>query len=111
LTGDLASKTGSAAIRQSIINIVRTNYYDRGFNAELGTNLDASMFENITVLTNRQIHDNISNAIRNFEPQVEVIDVEVIARDGSNEVDVRIYYSELNKATTESLTISLNRVR
>ena len=111
LTGDLASKTGSAAIRQSIINIVRTNYYDRGFNVELGTNLDASMFENITVLTNRQIHDNISNAIRNFEPQVEVIDVEVIARDGSNEVDVRIYYSELNKATTESLTISLNRVR
>lgn len=111
LTGDLASKTGSSAIRQAMINIVRTNYYDRGFNVEVGTNLDASMFENITLTTGRQIHDNIKNSIRNFEPQVEVIDVEVFAKDTSNEISVTIYYTELNKATTESLAISLSRVR
>lgn len=111
LTGDLASKTGSAAIRQSIINIVRTNYYDRGFNVDLGTNLDSSMFENITVITTRQIHDNISNSIRNFEPQVQLVDVEVIAEDGGNAVNVRIYYTELNKTSVETLSIDLSRVR
>lgn len=111
LTGDLASKTGSAAIRQSIINIVRTNYYDRGFNVDLGTNLDSSMFENITVITTRQIHDNISNSIRNFEPQVQLVDVEVIAEDGGNVVNVRIYYTELNKTSVETLSIDLSRVR
>lgn len=111
LTGDLASKTGSAAIRQSIINIVRTNYYDRGFNVDLGTNLDSTMFENITVITTRQIHDNISNSIRNFEPQVQLVDVEVIAEDGGNAVNVRIYYTELNKTSVETLSIDLSRVR
>lgn len=111
LTGDLASKTGSAAIRQSIINIVRTNYYDRGFNVDLGTNLDSSMFENITVITTRQIHDNISNSIRNFEPQVQLVDVEVIAEDNGNTVNVRIYYTELNKTSVETLAIDLSRVR
>lgn len=111
LTGDLASKTGSAAIRQSIINIVRTNYYDRGFNVDLGTNLDSSMFENITVITTRQIHDNISNSIRNFEPQVQLVDVEVIAEDNGDTVNVRIYYTELNKTSVETLAIDLSRVR
>lgn len=110
LTGDLATKTGSSAIRQSLINIVRTNFYDRGFNVEMGTNLDASMFDNIGLTTARQIHDNIQNAIRNFEPQVELIDVEV--RDsGGNDVAVRIYYTELNNPTTQTLVVDLSRIR
>lgn len=110
LTGDLATKTGSSAIRQSLINIVRTNFYDRGFNVEMGTNLDASMFENIGLTTARQIHDNIENAIRNFEPQVELIDIEV--RDtGDNEVAVKIYYTELNNPTTQTLIVDLSRIR
>jgi phage baseplate assembly protein W len=110
LTGDLATKTGSSAIRQSLINIVRTNFYDRGFNVEMGTNLDASMFENIGLTTARQIHDNIENAIRNFEPQVELIDIEV--RDtGGNEVSVKIYYTELNNPTTQALIVDLSRIR
>lgn len=110
LTGDLAVKTGSSAIRQSLINIVRTNYYDRGFNVEVGTNLDYSMFENITVITAKQIKDNISNSIKNFEPQVELIDVEV--RDnGGNEIYVKIYYTELNNPNTQNLVIDLSRIR
>ncbi len=110
LTGDLATKTGSSAIRQSLINIVRTNYYDRGFNVEVGTNLDFSMFENINVITARQIHDNISNSIRNFEPQVELIDVEV-KDGGGNEIYVSLYYTELNNPSVQNLVIGLNRIR
>lgn len=110
LTGDLAVKTGSSAIRQSIINIVRTNFFDRGFNVDMGTNLDASMFENIGLTTARQIHDNIENAIRNFEPQVEIVDIEV-KTSGDNEVSVKIYYTELNSPTTQTLIIDLTRIR
>ncbi len=110
LTGDLATKTGSSAIRQSLINIVRTNFYDRGFNVEVGTNLDASMFENVGLTTARQVHDNIQNAINNFEPQVELIDIEV-KDTGGNELVVRIYYSELNNPTTQTLVIDLSRIR
>ena len=110
LTGDLATKTGSSAIRQALINIVRTNFYDRGFNVEVGTNLDASMFENIGLTTARQVHDNIQNAINNFEPQIELIDIEV-KDTGGNELVVRIYYSELNNPTTQTLVIDLSRIR
>lgn len=110
LTGDLATKTGSNAIRQSLINIVRSNYYSRGFNTEFAGNIDGSMFEVMTSLTAQSIRDNIDNAIRNFEPQVELIDVEVHDR-GANDVDVKIYYTELNDPTERSVSIELSRIR
>jgi phage baseplate assembly protein W len=110
LTGDLATKTGSNAIRQSVINLVRTNYYNRGFNVEVGSNLDAIMFENYDLLTSQQLKQNIDNVIRNFEPRVILEDVEVI-NIGPNEIKVTIYYTELNDADVKSLTIDLQRVR
>jgi phage baseplate assembly protein W len=110
LTGDLASKTGSSAIRQSLINLVRTNFYDRGFNVDVGTNLDAALFENITLMTAQQLKNNIENTIRNFEPNVELIDVEVID-EGGNDLNVRIYYTELNDPNEQALSISLSKIR
>lgn len=110
LTGDIATKTGSSAIKQSLVNLVRTNYYDRGMNVEVGTNVDASLFENITVLTAQTLRTSIFNTIRNFEPNVELIDVEVLD-SGGNEIDIRIYYTELNNPTEQAVSISLSRVR
>lgn len=110
LTGDLSTKTGSSAIRQSLINLIRTNYYDRGFNVEVGTNIDRSLFEHITVLTGQQLRDNISNTIRNFEPQVELLDVEVHDA-GNNEIKIKILYTELNNPKEQTLVIDLERIR
>lgn len=110
LTGDIAVKKGSAAIRQSIRNIVLTNYYERGFNVELASNLTASLFENASVLMMQQIKDNIQNALTNFEPNVELIDVEVIDND-DNSMSVTIYYHEYNNPEVQETTISLVRLR
>lgn len=110
LTGDLAVKTGSSAIRQSLINLVRTNYYDRGMNVEVGTNTDGALFENITILTTNQMRTNISNTIRNFEPDVELIDV-TVRDNGANDIDVTIYYTEMNNPNEQSVSISVSRVR
>lgn len=110
LTGDLATKTGSDAIRQSLVNLVRTNMYDRGFNVDLMSNINMSLFETITSTTSQQIRDNVVNTIRNFEPQVEVVAVEV-KEDGSNNIGVLIYYTELNNPKQQELFIVLERIR
>lgn len=110
LTGDLATKKGSSAIKQSLINLIRTNYYDRGMNVEVGTNVDGALFENVTLLTSQQIRSNIENSIRNFEPNVELVDVEVVD-GGENELTATIYYTELNNPVEQSISINLSRVR
>lgn len=111
LNRDLAVKTGSSAIKQSLINLVRTNFGDRGYNMEVGTNTDASLFENITLLTAQQLQTNIENTIRNFEPQVEL--VEVIVSEGltDNEITVTITYNELNSVDEQTLQIGLSTIR
>lgn len=110
LTGDIATKSGSNALKQSIRNIVLTDYYERGFNIELATNLNGSMFENVGVLMMQQIRDNITNALNNFEPDCALLDVEVIDND-DNSIDVTIYYNEFNNPETQNLTIGLSRLR
>jgi hypothetical protein len=110
LTGDVAVKTGSAAIAQSLKNIIRTNYYDRGFNVELGTNIDGSLFENITALTQQRLKDNIINSVSNFEPRVSLIDVKV-DQSGDNGLSITLYYNELNNPSDKTLTIDLSVVR
>lgn len=112
LTGDLVLKTGPAAIRQSLINIVRTNFYDRGFNVEVGTNTDFHLFENASMVTTNHLKLNITNSIKNFEPDVELVDVKVFDNKiDENTIVVKIYYVPLNSATTEELSISLERIR
>lgn len=111
LTGDLVTKSGSSAIRQSIINIVRTNFGDRGFNVELMTNVDFSLFEPMTLATGNVLRTNIENSIRNFEPDVEIIDVEVRDSPNDNLIYIRIYYNEINNPEDMSVDIAIRRVR
>lgn len=110
LTGDIATKTDSTALKQSIRNIVLTNYYERGFNVELASNLNASLFENVGNLMLQQIRDNITNSLNNFEPDCELLDVEVIDND-DNSITVTIYYNEFNNPDTQTISIELVRLR
>lgn len=110
LTGDLAIKTESSAIRQSLINIIRTNYYDRGMNVNFGTNIESALFENITYLTAVTIKTNIMNAIKNYEYDIDLIDVQVID-NGDNDIDVKVYYTELNRPNVLNVVIPMTRIR
>lgn len=110
LTGDLSIKSGSSAIRQSMINIVRTNFYDRGMNVNFGTNIEGALFENITLLSATMIKTNIGDAIKNFEPDVDLLEVQVVD-NGNNDIDVKIYYTELNNPNVLNVTVILNRIR
>lgn len=110
LTGDLSMKSRSSAIKQSLRNIVLTNYYERGFSVQVGTDLRASLFENISPLEAETIRQNIKQAVRNFEPNVEVIDVYVEARD-TNEIVAIVVYNEANDPSERAIDVPLNRIR
>jgi hypothetical protein len=110
LTGDIATKSGNSAVQQSLRNLIRTNFYDRGFNVEVGSNIDFSLFENITSLTQQQLKDNITNVIQNFEPRVSLIDV-AVKQVGDNDLSVTLYYTVLNNPSEQVLTIDLSVIR
>lgn len=110
LTKDLIIKRGRNAIKQSLKNIVLTSFYDRGFNVEFGANVYKQLFEADSLLTAKVIQTDIVNAIKNFEPDVELVglpEVEI----SNNTLLVNIRYVVFNTTDTQLLTVELHRVR
>lgn len=110
LTGDLSTKKDSSAIRQSLVNIALTNFYERGFFVEFGTNLRGSLFENVTPLELETLKQNIERAIKNFEPQVEIIQVLMDIRE-ENKIYAVVVYNEGNDPTNRKVEVDLRRLR
>ena len=111
ITGDLSVKKGSSAISQSIRNIVLTNFYERGFNIELGTNLSPSLFDNIDELTSQTVKQSIDLSLKTFEPNIEVIDVVVDAQREQNSLNVHVIYTEFNNPEEKITSVDLTRLR
>lgn len=110
LTKDLIIKRGRNAIKQSLKNIVLTSFYDRGFNVEFGANVYKQLFETDSLLTAKVVQTDIVNAIKNFEPDVELAglpEVEI----SNNTLLVNIRYVVFNTTDTQLLTVELHRVR
>lgn len=106
LTGDLATKKGASAVDQALKNIVLTNFYERGFNTEFGSDVTTNLFENnINGVTAQGIRQNIINAIENHEPQVELIEITVVDAEDGHTLDVKIAYNITNELQERELTI------
>lgn len=112
LTGDIPLKKGSQAVAQSLRNIVLTSFYERGFNVAFGTNVRSSLFELYSPLDLLTMKDFIKEAIKNFEPDVEVLDVIVNnANENDYSIDVVITYTEFNNPQVKNVELKMSRLR
>ena len=89
---DLIGLKNENAIARSVRNIVFTLPGERFFNENFGSRISASLFENIDDITANIIVDEITESIDNFEPRVELIDVEAFPNFDNNSFDVLIRY-------------------
>jgi phage baseplate assembly protein W len=89
---DLISIQNESAIARSIRNLVFTYPGERFFNENLGSKISRSLFENIDDISASIIKDEIENTIRNYEPRVSLISVDVSPNYDNNEFNVTINY-------------------
>ena len=112
VTKDLPVLLNERAISRSVRNLVETIPTERFFNSRLGTDVRDSLFENFTATTVTIIEDQIRETVRNFEPRVGEIGVEVEARPDSNELDVKVLFEIIGLDTpTQSFTFLLEPTR
>ena len=112
VTKDLPVLTNERAITRSVRNLVETIPTERFFNSILGTNIRDSLFENFERSTVMVIEDQVRNTIRNFEPRVGQIGVEVNALMDNNTLEVKVLF-EINglDVPTQSFTFLLEPTR
>jgi len=92
VTKDLPVLSNERAIVRSVRNLVETIPTERFFNPLLGTDIRDSLFNNFTASTTMIIEDQIRNTIKNFEPRVADIGVEVNATPDSNTFEVKVLF-------------------
>ena len=92
VTKDLPVLSNERAIVRSVRNLVETIPTERFFDSNLGTNIRELLFENMTASSVMIIEDMVRNTVRNYEPRVGDIGVEVDAIPDSNTLNVKVLF-------------------
>ena len=92
LNSDLIGLKNENAIARSVRNIVFTLPGEKFFDEDFGSRISASLFENIDDISAAEIVDEIRQSINNYEPSVELLDVQAFPNFDNNQFDVRIVY-------------------
>ena len=99
LTDDLIGLKNESAIARSIRNLVFTQKGEKFFDPDFGSEVSASLFENIDEVTAITIEDDIEYMINTHEPRVDVLNVEALPNYDNNQFDVIIVYQIIGSST------------
>lgn len=75
--GDVYKKTDVNAVMWSVENILLTNNLERPFQPDFGADLRRLLFGLNTEVSEGEVSEYVTQAIRDFEPRVEVLDVTI----------------------------------
>ena len=93
VTKDVIPLKNANAISRSVKNLVMTQLQERPFAPDLGSRISGSLFELMDAGSAAVITDEIRNTIDNFEPRVDLQNVEVTPYYDSNSYDITIVYT------------------
>lgn len=111
VTGDIALSYDQQAVIRSIRNLLLTNHYERPFNPDLGSNMNALLFEPISPMTSTQLEATVRTTITNYEPRASLKNVTVQPLPARNAYNVTItfFLENATQATTISVILERNR--
>jgi len=93
ITNDIIAIFNEDAIKNSVINLVRTTIGERFFQPSLGTNIEGSIFELTTTEISFALENEINQVLRNYEPRILVTNISVNVYDDNYELEIIIEYS------------------
>jgi hypothetical protein len=112
ITNDLIVLTNESAIKNAVINLIRTRVGEKFFNSNIGTNVNNSIFELQSVAIAIQLENEINQVLKNYEPRIFVNDIRIVFPEDSNEISISIDYDIIGiPATTQQLTTILKPTR
>ena len=92
LSGDLIALKNENAIARAVRNIVLTSPGEKLFDPDFGSSVSEILFENVDEISAVSIQDEIRNCLNNYEPRVDLVNVDVNPNFDENQFDVKITY-------------------
>ena len=110
-TNDIGIKKNNASVKQSVLNILRTNHGERPFNFFFGANLRSYLFENMSNITAAQMSTSVNVALGNSEPRLEVLNTNIQAKADSNEVFITVTGRVVSTNEIIDISATIERLR
>jgi phage baseplate assembly protein W len=111
VTGDIALRYDDQAVIRSLVNLLLTNFYERPFQPNLGSNMSSFLFEPMTPITTTAMQTEIRNVIENYEPRVEINTLTITPDEPRNLYDLymEVFIGNNTQATPVSLILQRSR--
>ena len=111
ISSDITLHKDDESVKESIRNLILTDRGERLMQPNLGGNIRAMLFENLTPATVRLMEEQVRTTVELYEPRAELIDVTVSANLDTNEVAITIEFYVTNDEQPVSLSVFLERTR
>lgn len=111
VTGDIVPLIDVDAIKVAVKNLILTQFYERKFHSEIGSQVNGLLFENHSPMLDVLLKRAITTTIDNFEPRVRLIDVYVNSSPDNNAVYITIEFRIINTQTPITLDLVIQRTR
>ena len=110
MSGDIGKKTGAGAVKGAILSILKTDFNERLFQPEFGSNIRSLLFEPMNPITVERIKTEVKEAVTRHEPRAQVTGVKVEAQEDKNRYVVSVLFNVASIAEPQKLETYFDRV-
>jgi len=111
VTNDVSVVQDTNAIKAAVRNIILTDFGERPFNPKFGSSVRGLLFEPANPITASAIETRIRSSLKNYEPRINILRLDVIASPNENSFEVTLGFRMPGDTRTATVPITLKRLR
>ena len=108
---DISGVKDLDAVKHAVKNLILTNFYERPFHPEIGSNITALLFEPADNFTAKAIEEDVLAVLKRFEPRTTNHTVEVTDNSERNAYEITIGFNVIFSPKREEINFYLQRLR
>lgn len=105
---DLMISTGEIAVTRALKNLLLTNYYEKPFQPNYGSNIRKLLFEPMSPITSTALSNEVEFVIKNFDHRIRLISVDVqgLYEQNAYQITITFYIENLVQPFTADFILS-----
>jgi len=108
---DIIPLKDDEAIKNSVKNLVLTNFFERPFQPQVGANLRGLLFEPADAITKYELSDGIKQVLVDYEPRIRVTRVGIEDESDRNAYRITVHFQIIEMDLNTEVEIVLQRLR
>ena len=108
---DIMPLKDDEAIKNSVKNLVLTNFFERPFQPRVGANLRGLLFEPADPITKYELSDGIKQVLVDYEPRIRVTRVGIEDQSDRNAYRITVHFQIIEMDLNTEVEIVLQRLR